>query len=46
MATYVIGDIQGCFYSFKNLLEKINFNDQIIEIATIKHENILYAENK
>jgi bis(5'-nucleosyl)-tetraphosphatase (symmetrical) len=32
MATYVIGDIQGCFYSFKNLLEKINFNSNADEL--------------
>ncbi|MSQ80290.1 MAG: symmetrical bis(5'-nucleosyl)-tetraphosphatase [Candidatus Methylopumilus sp.] len=25
MATYVIGDIQGCYYSFLKLLKKINF---------------------
>lgn len=26
MATYAIGDLQGCFYSFSNLLSKIKFN--------------------
>ena len=26
MATYVIGDLQGCFYSFNNLLKKCAFN--------------------
>jgi bis(5'-nucleosyl)-tetraphosphatase (symmetrical) len=26
MAIYAIGDLQGCFYSFCNLLSKINFN--------------------
>jgi len=26
MATYAIGDIQGCFYSFQNLLKVLNFN--------------------
>ncbi|MDP2247062.1 MAG: metallophosphoesterase, partial [Nitrosomonadales bacterium] len=28
MATYAIGDIQGCFQSFRNLLQKIGFNPQ------------------
>lgn len=28
MATYVIGDIQGCYKQFKALLTKINFNAQ------------------
>lgn len=28
MATYVIGDIQGCFHSFQNLLHKIGFDPQ------------------
>ena len=26
MATYAVGDVQGCFYSFQKLLKKINFN--------------------
>ena len=26
MATYAIGDLQGCFFSFKELLKKIQFN--------------------
>jgi bis(5'-nucleosyl)-tetraphosphatase (symmetrical) len=26
VATYVIGDIQGCYYSLQQLLQKINFN--------------------
>ena len=26
MATYAVGDIQGCFYSFQSLLKKIQFN--------------------
>ncbi|NQZ31517.1 MAG: symmetrical bis(5'-nucleosyl)-tetraphosphatase [Oceanospirillaceae bacterium] len=28
MATYAIGDIQGCFDEFQALLQKINFSDQ------------------
>ena len=28
MATYAIGDIQGCFYSFQDLLDKISFNSR------------------
>lgn len=28
MATYAIGDIQGCFTSFQNLLQEIGFNPQ------------------
>lgn len=28
MATYAIGDIQGCYQSFKKLLKKIRFNDK------------------
>lgn len=28
MATYVIGDIQGCFHSFQNLLKAIRFDSQ------------------
>jgi bis(5'-nucleosyl)-tetraphosphatase (symmetrical) len=28
MATYAIGDIQGCFHAFQDLLTKINFNPQ------------------
>ena len=27
MASYAIGDIQGCFYSFQNLLSSLSFND-------------------
>ena len=26
MATYVVGDIQGCFKPFQQLLERVNFN--------------------
>ena len=26
MATYAVGDIQGCFHSFQALLKKIHFN--------------------
>lgn len=26
MAVYAIGDLQGCFYSFQNLLKALNFN--------------------
>jgi len=26
MANYVIGDLQGCFSEFKQLLQKVNFN--------------------
>ena len=26
MSTYVIGDIQGCYKEFKELLKQINFN--------------------
>ena len=29
MATYAIGDIQGCFYAFQKLLKSIDFNPQI-----------------
>ena len=32
MATYAIGDIQGCFYSLQSLLKKINFNSKIDEL--------------
>lgn len=32
MATYVIGDVQGCFYSLQNLLEKIDFQPDDDEI--------------
>jgi bis(5'-nucleosyl)-tetraphosphatase (symmetrical) len=28
MATYAVGDIQGCFASFKHLLQEIGFNSQ------------------
>jgi bis(5'-nucleosyl)-tetraphosphatase (symmetrical) len=26
MTTYAVGDIQGCFYSFQNLLDQLSFN--------------------
>ena len=26
MATYAIGDIQGCYHAFQNLLARIDFN--------------------
>ena len=29
MAIFAIGDIQGCYKEFKNLLNKINFNPKI-----------------
>ena len=29
MATYAIGDVQGCFNSFQNLLDRIDFNPEI-----------------
>jgi bis(5'-nucleosyl)-tetraphosphatase (symmetrical) len=29
MATYAIGDIQGCYYSFQQLLQKIGFQPQM-----------------
>ncbi len=29
MATYAIGDIQGCYYAFQKLLESINFNPKV-----------------
>lgn len=32
MAVYVVGDIQGCFYSFQNLLEKISFDSKKDEL--------------
>ena len=38
MATYVIGDVQGCFDELQNLLEKINFNknfDKLIFIGDV-----------
>lgn len=28
MATYVVGDVQGCFHSFRNLLQKTGFHPQ------------------
>jgi bis(5'-nucleosyl)-tetraphosphatase (symmetrical) len=28
LSTYVVGDIQGCFYSFLSLLDKIQYSDQ------------------
>ena len=32
MATYAVGDVQGCFYSLQNLLEKIDFNSKADKI--------------
>ena len=32
MAVWAIGDIQGCFDSFQELLKKINFNPQVDEL--------------
>ena len=29
MATYAIGDIQGCFYAFQKLIESINFSPEV-----------------
>lgn len=28
MATYVIGDVQGCFHAFQDLLSKVKFNEK------------------
>ena len=35
MSTYAIGDIQGCYKEFKNLLKEINFN---------KNKDTLYSQ--
>jgi len=32
MATYAIGDIQGCYHAFQALLARINFNQKIDEL--------------
>jgi bis(5'-nucleosyl)-tetraphosphatase (symmetrical) len=32
MATYAIGDIQGCYHAFQALLERINFNPKLDEL--------------
>ena len=32
MATYAVGDLQGCFYSLQSLLEKIDFNSSTDEL--------------
>lgn len=29
MATYVIGDVQGCFHAFKDLLAAVDFNESV-----------------
>ena len=32
MATYAVGDVQGCFYSLQGLLKKIDFNSKVDEL--------------
>ena len=32
MATYAVGDVQGCFYSLQNLLKRIDFNSKVDEL--------------
>jgi bis(5'-nucleosyl)-tetraphosphatase (symmetrical) len=32
MATYAIGDLQGCFYTFQSLLDKLSFNTSTDEL--------------
>ena len=35
MATYVVGDVQGCFLTFQNLLAEIKFDDRVDKIILL-----------
>lgn len=35
MATYVVGDVQGCFLTFRKLLEDIQFDDKIDKLVLL-----------